>query len=127
MNYNRTAESSSGNIAIQRDQLGILSVGGSVEYPGASGGTGRFTVSAQRFWIFQFWTGEVRLFDPGSGVSLQAPVFGSLSAPASSPELGQCAPGGPSCVRGTSDWFTPGSFPNLLRPFSLTWTVADRS
>ena len=127
VNYNRTAESSSGNIAIQRDQLGILSVGGSVEYPGASGGTGRFTVSAQRFWIFQFWTGEVRLFDPGSGVSLQAPVFGSLSAPASSPELGQCAPGGPSCVRGTSDWFTPGSFPNLLRPFSLTWVVADRS
>jgi len=128
VNYNRTAESSSGNIAIQRDQLGILNVGGSVEYPGASGGTGRFTVSAQRFWIFQFWTGEVRVFDPGSGVSLQAPVFGSLSAPASTPELGGCAPGiGSACVRGTSDWFTPGSFPNLLRPFSLTWAVADRS
>ena len=113
--YDRGAASTAGNVSIVRDANGIVSVRGSLEYPGANGGTARFTVNAQRFWVFQLWTGDVRVSDPGAGVSLQAPIFGSLSVPAT------------NSVRGTSNWFAPGTFPNLIRPYSLTWVVADRS
>jgi hypothetical protein len=55
------------------------------------------------------------VWDAPAGVSIQAPVFGSVQAPAA------------NAVQGQTSWFTVGSFPNLIRPFNLTWRVDDRS
>jgi len=115
VNYSRVAESIAGNVAIVRDANGIGIVRGALDYPGVNGGTARFTVNAQRFWTFQVWIGEVRVNDPGSGVSIKAPILGPLSTPTA------------NIVRGASNWYTSGTFPNLVQPFSLTWEVTDRA
>jgi hypothetical protein len=115
VSYNRTAESTSGDVRIVRDALGVVSARGTLDYPGANGGTARLTVNVQRFWIFQLWTGDVRAVDTGAGLSVQAPVLGPVTAPAV------------GAAQGRSNWFTVGSFPNLIRPFSITWRVDDRS
>ena len=115
VNYSRSATSSAGDVTIVRDANGVVSARGNLDYQGASGGTAKLTVNVQRFWIFPLWVGDVRVWDAPAGVSVQAPVFGSVQAPAA------------NAVQGQTSWFTVGSFPNLIRPFNLTWRVDDRS
>ncbi len=115
VNYNRSATSTAGDVAIVRDANGIVSTRGTLDYAGASGGTAKLTVNVQRFWIFPLWVGDVRVWDAPAGVSVQAPVFGSVQAPAA------------NAAQGQTSWFTVGTFPNLIRPFNLTWRVDDRS
>jgi hypothetical protein len=114
--YVNSAASTGGNVSVQRDTLGVVSANGSLVLPGTSGGTATLNVAVQRFWIFQLWTGQVSVYDPGASVSLAAPVFGSLSSLS-----------GTNAVGGTSSWFSFGSFPNLIRPFTLQWSVDDVS
>lgn len=104
----------SGNITVSRDILGINAVNGQLQIPGTSGGNATASISVQRAWILPIWTGEVRVADPSAGVSVAAPVFGSISADST-----------PNSAKGTSNWFLLGSFPNLIRPFSLSWSVTD--
>ena len=98
-----------------RDQIGIVSANGTMEIPGTQGGTARLTVTAQRFWIFQLWTGQVSVYDPGANVSLSAPVLGTVANDAT----------GTNAVQSTTSWFYFGQFPNLIRPFTLNWGVDD--
>jgi PKD repeat protein len=114
VNYANAAPPTAGNVTVGRDQFGITSVGGSLTLPGTNGGSATVAVSAQRFWVLQFWTGQASVFDPNAGVSLAAPIFGSISP----------APG-TNAVTGQTSWFTFGDFPNLIRPYSLRWTVDD--
>ncbi len=99
-----------------RDSSGITSVNGSLNLLGTQGGTATLGVTAQRFWIFQLWVGQVSASDPNAGLSVTAPVFGQLQQPA-----------GPASAGATSNWFSFGQFPNLIRPFTITWSVEDRS
>jgi PKD repeat protein len=114
--YTNGGRASAGGVTVTRDQFGVVSVSGLLEFPGTNGGSARLSVNAQRFWIFQLWLGQVNLFDQGAGVSLSAPIFGSLTP----------APG-TNAVGGVSSWFTFGSFPNLIRPFTIRWSVDDVS
>ena len=52
--------------------------------------------------------------DQGAGVSVSAPVFGQIARGTTL-----------TSATGTSNWFIPGTFPNLFRPFSLNWSVTD--
>jgi len=115
VNYSRSATSSAGNVTVLRDANGIVSARGTLDYAGANGGTAKLTVNVQRFWTFPLWVGDVRVWDAPAGVSVQAPVFGSVQAPAATSAQGQ------------TSWFTVGTFPNLIRPFNLTWRVDDLS
>jgi PKD repeat protein len=115
-NYTNGGAATAGNVRVLRDPSGIQSALGTLDLPGRNGGTARLSVQAQRFWIFQLWTGTVSLFDPAAGVSLSAPVFGTLSN----------APG-TNAVTSTSSWFSFGQFPNLIRPYTLRWSVDDVS
>ena len=101
---------------VLRDTVGVVSANGTLDLPGKNGGTAKLTVGVQRFWIFQLWTGQVSIFDPGASVSLAAPVFGNLSSPP-----------GVNTAGSTSSWFTFGPFPNLIQPFTLQWGVDDIS
>ncbi|MFZ4518707.1 MAG: hypothetical protein ACOYOP_09980 [Microthrixaceae bacterium] len=114
--YANSGDSTAGNVTVGRDTIGVTSVNGSLELLGKQGGTATFGVSAQRFWIFQLWVGQVSAFDPNAGLSVSAPVFGQLQQPAGAASAG-----------GTSNWFSFGTFPNLIRPFTLTWSVEDRA
>ena len=51
-----------------------------------------------------------------SWLSVSTPILGSIGGA-----------GQPGSARGTSQWFVPGNFPNLIRPYTLTWTVVDGS
>jgi hypothetical protein len=116
LNYSNAGTATSGGVSVVRDTFGLVSAGGTVNLPGTSGGTARVTVGVQRFWVFQLWTGQVSVFDPGASVSVSAPVFGAVpSAP------------GVNAVGSTTSWFYFGQFPNLIRPFTLRWSVDDVS
>jgi PKD repeat protein len=114
IDYTNAAIPSAGDVRVVRDGFGIVSVGGSLTQTGANGGWATLTVTAQRFWILPLWTGEVSLFDPNAGISLRAPITGSVLPAA-----------GTNAASGQSSWFTFGDFPNLIRPFNLRWTVDD--
>ncbi len=114
-NYTRSAVSTAGDVRVVRDAIGIVSAKGSLDYPGANGGTAKLTVNVQRFWVFQLWTGDVRAVDPSAGLSVLSPVVGQVTSPAT------------GAAQGRSNWFTVGNFPNLIRPFDITWRVDDRS
>jgi hypothetical protein len=114
--YSNVAESTSGDVKVLRDAIGIVSAKGTLQVPGKSGGTATVGVNVSRFWILQLWTGQVSVSDPGASASFAAPVFGSVSN----------APG-TNAVGGTSSWFNLGSFPNLVKPFTLQWSVDDVS
>ncbi len=117
VSYTNSGDNASGTgVRVVRDQIGLVSAAGTVNLPGTSGGTSRFTVGVQRFWVFQLWTGQVSVYDPNASVSLSAPVFGTVSP----------APG-TNAVGGTSSWFYFGQFPNLVKPFTLRWSVDDVS
>ena len=103
-----------GGVTVNRDAFGISSVSGTLDIPGANGGTAKVRVSVQRAWILPLWTGQVSVVDSGAGVSVSAPVFGSVT---SGGVNGQ--------AKGSTSWFLPGTFPNLIRPFTLNWTVKD--
>ena len=112
--YRNSGASTGGGVSVVRDSLGLVSAGGTLDLPGKNGGTARLTVGVQRFWVFQFWTGQVSIDDPGASVSVSAPVFGSVpSVP------------GVNAVGSTLSWFYFGQFPNLIRPYTLTWSVDD--
>ena len=103
-----------GDLKVTRDGLGITRVKGSLNVPGTTGGTAKVTVDVQRAWILPFWTGSVAVSDPGAGVKVTTPVIGGLSA-------GTTA----DSATTTSSWFVLGNFPNLIRPYTLTWSVID--
>ncbi|UDY35391.1 PKD domain-containing protein [Dermatobacter hominis] len=114
--YANDAASTAGNVSVVRDTIGIVSARGNLTLPGTSGGNATVNVDVQRFWIFQLWTGQVSVYDPGASVSVAAPVFGQVSGTT-----------GTNAVIGSSSWFTLGQFPDLIRPFTLTWSVDDVS
>jgi hypothetical protein len=103
-----------GDLQVLRDSSGIKSVTGLLDLPGKSGGTARVAVSINRAWILPLWFGQISVTDAGSGVATSTPVFGTISR-------GSTA----TSATTTSNWFKLGAFPNLLRPYSLTWTVTD--
>lgn len=104
--------SGTGNLAIRRDSFGISSVTGSLQIPGASGGTAKVTVNIQRFWILQFWTGTVHVNDPGAKVSVSTPVLGGISGSTN-----------PSSAGSTVSWFKIGN--SGIQSYSLNWSVVD--
>jgi hypothetical protein len=106
--------SGAGDITVRRDATGIASVTGFLDVAGAQGGTARVTTNIQRAWILPLWTGQVSVRDQGAGVNISAPVFGQISR-------GDTL----TSARSTSNWFIPGTFPNLFRPYSLSWSVTD--
>jgi PKD repeat protein len=103
-----------GDVTVDRDGFGIRRVQAIMDLTGKNGGTARFAVSAQRAWILPLWTGQVSLRDPGAGVDVAAPIFGQVSPGAA-----------PGSAQGTATWFKLGQFPNLLRPFTVNWSVAE--
>jgi hypothetical protein len=106
--------SGTGGFTIARDTFGIRAVLGSLTIPGANGGSARVTVTAQRAWILPLWTGEVSTVDAGAAVALTAPIFGSVTNDTA-----------PNSAKGTSNWFVLGNFPNLIRPYTISWSVID--
>ena len=114
--YSNGGESSSGDVSVVRDTIGIVSARGSLTLPGSSTGNATVNVDVQRFWIFQLWTGQVSVYDPGASVSVAAPVFGQVFGAS-----------GTNAVAGSSSWFTLGQFPDLIKPFTLNWSVDDVS
>jgi len=103
-----------GDLVVSRDLSGIRSITGFLDVPGASGGTARVSVNVQRAWILPFWTGQVVVRDAGAGLSATTPVIGGLTRSTID-----------TSATTTSSWFVSGAFPNLLRPYSLKWTVVD--
>jgi hypothetical protein len=103
-----------GDIAVRRDANGIVSATGFLDVDGTQGGAARVSVGIQRAWILPLWTGQVTVRDQSAGVNVSTPVFGQIS-------------GGTTLTsaRGTANWFLLGTFPNLLRPYSLSWSVVD--
>ena len=106
--------SGNGNLTVRRDAFGIASVTGSLDIPGSSGGTAKVTVNAQRAWILPLWTGQITVVDQGAGLNLTTPIFGSINRA-----------GSDSAVSSTASWFKVGAFPNLIRPYTVNWTVTD--
>lgn len=105
--------SGTGNLKVTRDQFGIASVAGSLNVPNGAGES-KVTVDVNRAWILPLWAGQVSVVDPAAKVNVTAPVFGQIYRGA-----------GNGTARGTSNWFVPGTFPNLIQPFSLEWSVVD--
>ena len=106
--------SGAGNVSVRRDAFGIASVTGYLDIPGTSGGTARVAVNAQRAWILPLWTGELTIVDRGAGINLSTPILGSINRA-----------GSDASVTSTASWFTLGTFPNLIRPYTVNWTVTD--
>ena len=113
INYTNSGNGT-GDLQVLRDSSGIKSVTGLLDLPGNSGGTARVAVSINRAWILPLWFGQISVTDAGSGVATSTPVFGTISR-------GSTA----TSATTTSNWFKLGAFPNLLRPYSLNWTVTD--
>jgi PKD repeat protein len=105
-----------GDLAVDRDNFGLTGVKGSLNVPGTTGGTAKVTVDVNRAWILPFWAGTVTVSDPGAGVSVTTPVLGSLSRGATV-----------DSATTTSSWFVLGTFPNLIKPYTLKWSVDDAS
>jgi hypothetical protein len=103
-----------GDIAVRRDANGIVSATGFLDVDGTQGGAARVSVGIQRAWILPLWSGQISVRDQGAGVNVSTPVFGQISR-------GDTL----TSARGTANWFLLGTFPNLLRPYSLSWSVVD--
>ncbi len=101
-----------GGVDVRSDMFGVSRVVGELQVAGRDGGTATVATDVRRVWILPLWTGQVRVSDPDAGVRLTAPVFGRLSSDGAT-------------VTGTTNWFLTGSFPNLIRPYTLTWSVTD--
>ena len=106
--------SGNGNLTVRRDAFGIVGVSGTLAIPGASGGTASVSVNAQRAWILPLWSGQIVISDPTAGFNVTTPIFGSITGAGSATSVG-----------GTASWFRVGAFPNLIRPYSVAWTVND--
>ena len=113
LNYTDSG-SGTGDLEVVRDASGIKSVTGLLDIPGTAGGTARVAVSINRAWILPLWFGQISVTDPGAGVAQTTPVFGVISR-------GSTA----TSATATANWFKLGTFPNLIRPYSLTWTITD--
>ena len=113
-NYANAATAKSGNVRIAKDQYGIVSVGGQLVLPGKNSGDAKVTVNASRFFIFAFYFGDISVVDQSAGVAVQAPIFGSVAQT-----------GGVNAVTSTNSWFSFGTFPDLIKPFTVRWTVDD--
>jgi hypothetical protein len=108
------AGTGTGNMTVTNDSFGIRSVSGSMEIPGTDGGVARVDANIQRAWILPLWTGQITVRDAGADVSVAAPVFGQIAK-------GTTA----TSAKGTLGWFQLGQFPNLIRPYTLSWSVTD--
>ena len=114
--YQNSAPGTSGNMVVHFDDNGVQSAGGQLMLPGTKGGTARMTVWAQRLWMFNLWTGNVDLYDPMAGVSVGAPVFGTVSKGSDG-----------KTVSGVSTWFRFGQFPDLIQTYNIAWSITDNS
>ena len=113
--FNYTNQGSGpGSIVVRRDANGVVSANGSIDVPGAKGGTATISVNVARAWILPLWTGQVSVRDAGAGIALSAPSFSPVSRGDT-----------PDSARGTVSWFSIGQFPNLFRPYTLNWSVND--
>lgn len=115
-NYNN-AGSGTGNVYVNHDDFGLASVGGSLEIPSAAGNgqKARVTVSVQRVWILPLWVGELSISDNAARTNLSTPIIGSVQSSGATP----------ATAGSTMSWFTFGEFPDLFRPYTLTWSVTD--
>lgn len=103
-----------GNVSVSRafgQVTGVSGFGTVAATPGGPLATVAFDV--RRFLLFDIWFGSVTVTNPSTGLSVSTPV-------ASPPNV---APDG--TVSGATDWFVWGAFPNLVRPYRLTWSVQD--
>jgi len=101
-----------GDIRVSRDAFGLRYAGGRLQIPGANGGNADVIVSIERVWILPLWSGQVRVVDEPAGVVRSFPMLGQVS-------------GSGQTVSGAMDWFLPGQFPNLFRPYTMRWSVTD--
>lgn len=100
-------------MAIERDFLGVSSVNGTLVIPGASSGEARVTVSAQRLLFLPIYLGQLSVVDRASNVSVDIPLITQISE------------GANNSVHAQSQWFVFGTWPDLLKPLSVEWTVQD--
>jgi hypothetical protein len=106
--------SGNGGFTVTKDAFGVRSVSGSLDIPGAAGGTAKVGVTATRAWILPLWTGKVTVNDPASNVSISPPLFGAVTSDTA-----------PNSAKGTINWFVTGTFPQLIRTYTLNWSVTD--
>ena len=101
-----------GNLRVVRDAFGISRVTGTATYPGVNGGTATVRFTLSRFFIFNAFTGQVRIEDPSaagmSGLSTDA-LLSSLSSPSA------------TSARGTLRGTVGG------KSYTLRFTVDDRA
>lgn len=100
-------------MSVEHDFLGVNSVNGSLVIPGVSGGDAKVTISAQRLLFLPIYLGQMSVVDANSNVSVEIPLITGI------------APGANNSVHAESSWFLLGTWPDLLKPISITWTVQD--
>lgn len=107
-----------GNMKVKHDSNGLVSVKGSVDIPSTAGdgSTAKVTVKIERVWILPLWIGEVKVADQAAKTNVKTPIIGQVSSSAAAGTAGS-----------TMSWFKIGSFPDLFRPYTLTWSVTDSS
>ena len=106
----------SGNVSVTRafGQLtGVSGAGTVATTPGGPLATVVFDV--RRVLLFDLWFGSVTVTNPSTGLSVTTPVN---SAPSVARD---------GTVSGNTNWFTTGTFPNLIQNYRLSWSVLDRS
>jgi hypothetical protein len=105
-----------GNVNVTRalGQLtGVTGAGTVATTPGGPLATVTFDV--RRVLLFDLWFGSVTVTNPSTGLSVTTPVN---SAPSVARD---------GTVSGNTNWFTTGTFPNLIQNYRLSWSVLDRS
>ncbi len=103
-----------GGFNVTRDVFGVRTVKGSMALPGTTGGLAKVTVVLERAWVLPVWSGEVRVNDPGARLSRTTPFVGQVAEDAATGR-----------VSGRQSWFVALPFPQLLRPYTLEWSVLD--
>lgn len=107
-----------GTMKVKHDSNGLVSVKGTVQVPSTAGdgSTATVTVKVERVWILPLWIGEVKVADQAANTNVKTPIIGQVNSSASAGTAGS-----------TMSWFKTGAFPNLFRPYTLTWSVTDTS
>jgi hypothetical protein len=103
-----------GDVAVTRSFGQVAGVSGRGTVATTPGGPlATVTFDVRRVLLFDLWFGSVTVTNPSTGLSVTTPIN-------SNPTV---APDG--TVSGRNDWFVFGAFPNLLRPYTLNWSVQD--
>ena len=85
-NYAYDGRIETGNLFLNRDGFGILTVGGGATYIGPNGSNGSITVNLNRFLWFNAFVGTVAVNDSANGINnvVSQIVFAPLSSPSAS-------------------------------------------